>query len=177
MLKDKSDITPVSLPWWTTLVAFAIIHAGTQFSLLFKYDTGVADYYLPTSLSVLLINWWGPARVLPVMYINAVASTYLWGIPVDRWPHWFAYAIPETVFTFLSWYLFRIVFKGKYWLPDTQNTVLFLVTGILIPILPEILMLQSLLVWFGDQPVDTFWIYAMRNWLGEFTSTFGLALP
>jgi two-component system, sensor histidine kinase len=177
LLKGKSDITSAAVPWWTTLAAFAIIHLGTEISLLFKYDTGVADYYLPTSLSVLLINWWGPARILPVMYINAVLSTYLWGIPLDRWTHWLAYGIPETVFTFLSWYLFRKLFNGKYWLPDTQSTVLFLIAGILIPILPEILMLQSLLVWFGDQPFETFWEYGMRNWLGEFTSTFGLALP
>lgn len=165
------------MPWWTSLAALVIIHIGTEVSLVFKYDQGVADYYLPTALSVILINWWGPARVLPVMYLNAALSTYLWGIPADRWYHWLVYAIPETLFTFLSWFLFREVFKGKYWLPDTQSTVLFLIVGILIPIIPEIFLLQTLLVFFGDQPIDTFWSYVTRNWLGEFTSTFGLAIP
>jgi two-component system, sensor histidine kinase len=177
VLKDKPYIASTPMPWWTTLAALVIIHIGTEISLLFKYDQGVADFYLPTALSIILINWWGPGRVLPVMYFNAVFSTYLWGIPADRWLDWFIYAVPETLFTFLSWYLFRNVFSGKYWLPDTQSTVLFLVVGILIPILPEIFLLQSLLVLYGDQSIETYWPYLTRNWLGEFTSSFGLAIP
>lgn len=165
------------LPWWIPLAALVIIHTGTQISLLFKYDQGVADYYLPTTLSIILINWWGPLRVLPVMYLNATFGTYLWGIPADRWTDWFIYAVPETVLTFLSWYLFRRFFNGKYWLPDIRNTVAFLILAIFIPIIPEIFLLQSLLTWMGDQPIANFWIYLFRNWLGEFTSSFGLALP
>lgn len=145
--------------------------------MLFKYEQGVVDYYLPTSLSLLLINWWGPARVLTALYVNAVLSTYLWGIPVDRWPQWFIYAIPETVFTFLSWYLFRKLFHGKYWLPDISNTLLFLVLAILIPLIPELFLLQFVHILFGDQTIDTLWSYTVRNWLGEFTACFGLALP
>jgi two-component system, sensor histidine kinase len=176
VLRVKSNIDTASAPWWTSLASLIIIHIGTEFSLVFKYDQGVSDFYLPTGLSVILVNWWGPKRVIPMMYLNAVLSTYLWGIPADRWTSWFLYAVPETLFTFLSWYLFREVFRGKCWLPDTQNTVLYLV-AILIPILPEIFLLQSLLVWLGDQPIDTFWTYVTRNWLGEFTSTFGITLP
>jgi two-component system, sensor histidine kinase len=165
------------LPWWTWVATLAILHAGTQISLVFKYDQGVADYYVPTALSLILINWWGPIRVLPVMYLNAVLSTYWWGIPADRWYDWFIYGVPETLFTFLSWYLFRKVYDGKYWLPDVRNTVAFLLLAIFVPIIPEIFLLQSLLVWMGDQPIDTYWIYIIRNWLGEFTSSFGLVLP
>ncbi len=165
------------MPWWTPFATLVILHAGTEISLYFKYDQGVADYYLPTALSVLLVNWWGPRMVIPLMYFNAVFSTYLWGIPADRWYHWFLYGIPETMFTLLSWFLFRKVCSGKYWLPDSQSTIAFLIAGVLIPIVPEIVSLQALLVWLGDQPMSTFWPYITRNWLGEFTSTFGLALP
>jgi len=174
---DRTDIEPRKLPWWLTMVAFVIIHCGTEISLFFQYDQGVADYYLPTSLSIILIYWWGPRIVLPAMYINATLSTYLWGVPVDRWYQWFIYSIPETSFTFLSWLLFKQIFKGKIWMPDTRTTVLFLLTGILLPIIPEVFMLQGMFVWFGDQPMDTFWPYLVRNGLGEFTSSFGLALP
>jgi two-component system, sensor histidine kinase len=172
-----NDHSSVRMPWWTLFATLAILHMGTQISLYFKYDQGVADYYLPTALSVLLVNWWGPRIVLPIMYLNAVLSTYLWGIPADRWHHWFLYGIPETVFTLLSWFLFRKICNGKYWLPDSTSTITFLLVGILIPIIPEIVSLQALLVWLGDQPTTTFWTYITRNWLGEFTSTFGLALP
>jgi two-component system, sensor histidine kinase len=174
---EKLYINPKRNPWITAFASLLILHAGTEFSLFFKYDQGVADYYLPTALSVILINWWGPRIVVPAMYLNAVFSTVLWGIPIDRWHQWFLYGIPETLFTFLSWYLFRSVFKGKYWLPDTKNLVLFLIAGIFIPIIPEIFSLQLLLVLFGDQPLSTFWPYVVRNFLGEFTSSFGLTLP
>ena len=177
MLNEKTYAHSRRLPWWTWVATLIIIHIGTEISLVFKYDQGVADYYLPTALSLILVNWWGPVRVLPMMYLNAVLSTYLWGIPADRWPHWFLYGIPETLFTFLSWYLFRKIYNGKYWLPDIRNTLMFLVLGILIPIVPENLFLQGLLVGLGDQPLQTFWEYSTRNWLGEFISNFGLALP
>lgn len=171
------ETTDAKLPWWTWAAALIIIHLGTEISLLFKYDQGVVDYYLPTALSLILINWWGPARVLPVLYLNAVFSTYLWGIPGDRWYQWFVYAIPETVFVALSWYLFRKVYHGKYWLPSIYHTWLFLVFGILIPVIPELILLQGIHIVFGDQTTDTFWTYVLRNWMGEFTSCFGLALP
>jgi two-component system, sensor histidine kinase len=174
---EKFHIDPKKNPWIAALISLVIIHAGTQVSLFFKYDQGVADYYLPTALSLILINWWGPRIVIPVMYLNATFGTFLWGIPFDRWYQWFLYGLPETIFTFLSWYLFRSVFKGKFWLPDTKNVVLFLIIGILIPSVPEIFSLQWLLVLFGDQPMETFWPYAVRNFLGEFTSSFGLTLP
>jgi two-component system, sensor histidine kinase len=174
---DNIEASSARLPWWTWIATLVIIHTGTEISLLFKYDQGVADYYLPTALSIVLINWWGPLRVLPMMYLNATLSTYLWGIPDERWYQWFVYAIPETLFTFLSWYLFRVLFAGKYWLPDIRNTVLFLIFGILIPIIPEIYSLQMLLIWFGDQGMEMFWLHSTRNFLGEFTSSFGFALP
>lgn len=178
LIASKTDIARRQpLPAWTFLASIIIIHIGTEISLVFKYDEGVADYYLPTALSLILINWWGPARVIPAMYINAVLSTYLWGIPLERWPHWLLYGMPETIFTALSWYLFSYLYKGKYWLPDIQNTIMFLVLAILIPIIPEIFLLQTLLVYLGDQPVTNYWDLISRNWLGEITSSFGLSLP
>ncbi len=165
------------MPAWTFVASLIIIHIGTEISLVFKYDEGVADYYLPTAFSLILVNWWGPARVIPAMYINAVASTHLWGISLDRWPEWFLYGIPETLFTTLSWYLFTYLYKGKYWLPDIQNTLMFLALAILIPIIPEIFLLQTLLVYLGDQPMNNWWDLVSRNWLGEITSSFGLSLP
>jgi signal transduction histidine kinase len=174
---DNRSLSGNRLPWWTWLASLLIFHAGTEISLLFKYDQGVADYYLPTALSIILVNWWGPWRVIPIVYLNAVLSTPLWDIPVDRWYQWFIYAIPETILCFLSWYLFSYLAKGKFWFPDLRNTLLFLFLGIVIPIVVEILFLQTLLTSFGDQKLETFWTYSVRNWLGEFTSCFGLVLP
>ena len=157
------------------LAPLAIFHIGTQISLQFKYAQGVSDFYLPTAFALILIQWWGPKRIIPAMYINAVLSTYFWGIPVDRWYQWIAYGMPETIFVALSWYLFRIKAKGAYWLPDIRSVILFLVLGIIIPILVEVTSLQILLITFGDQQPMFFWSHLTRNALGEFTSNFGLA--
>jgi signal transduction histidine kinase len=177
MTTDDSSSVRNKLPWWTWVVPIILLHAGTEISLHFKYAQGVSDFYLPTGLALLLIQWWGPARVLPAMYINAVLSTPLWGIPSDRWPQWFVYALPETLFVAISWCLFRLLWRGKYWLPDIRSVLLFLAFAICIPILIEVVFLQSLLVWFGDQSADNFWAYIARNGLAEFTSNFGLVAP
>lgn len=175
IIQDSQPNT--KLPWWTWPATLIIIHLGSQVSLLFKFDQGVVDFYLPTALALILINWWGPVRVLSMLYLNAVLSTYLWGIPAERWPQWFLYALPETVFIFLSWILFRKLFNGRYWLPDINQTLKFLILGILVPLIPELFLLQSVHIMFGDQTTATFWNYFARNWLGEFTSCFGLAVP
>src|SRR5687767_1446213 len=85
------------------LLVLVLIHAGSQISLITLHDLGVSDYYLPTALSLILVNWLGPKYVLPVLFLNSVCTSYLWGTPVERWPFWFLYAIPETLYCFLSW--------------------------------------------------------------------------
>lgn len=161
----------------TYLVVFLIIHAGSHLSLLARHDLAVSDYYLPTALSLILIHWVGPKYVIPVVFINSASTSYLWGNPVEQWPLWFVFAIPETLFAFLSWFLFRVVYRGKYWLPDINNTSAFMAFGALIPAVVETLLLQSLLVWAGSQPAHTFWGYVKSNLLSEITMTLCLTLP
>ena len=161
----------------TYLVVFAIIHAGSHISLLARHDLTVSDYYLPTALSVILIHWFGPKYVLPVVYLNAVATSYMWGNPVERWPLWFVFAIPETLFAFLSWFLFRAVYRGKYWLPDINNTSAFMALGALIPAIVETFLLQTVTVWTGSQSTQTFWVYIKSNLLSEITMALCITLP
>ncbi|HTH55614.1 MAG TPA: HAMP domain-containing sensor histidine kinase [Cyclobacteriaceae bacterium] len=163
------------LPWWTWVVPILVMHLGTEISLEFKYEQGVADLYLPTAFSIIMINWWGPVRILPAMYLNALLSTGLWGIQdAFQWP---IYALPETVLTFGSWLLFTKISKGQYWMPDVKSLALFIAWGMFVPIIVEVLFLESLLVSFHEHPISDFWRFVVRNSLGEFASNFGLALP
>ncbi|MBI1770595.1 MAG: GHKL domain-containing protein [Bacteroidetes bacterium] len=163
------------LPWWTWVVPIIVLHIGTEISLQFKYTQGVSDLYLPTALSVIMINWWGPVRIIPAIYINAVLSTGLWGIKeIWQYP---LYAVPETLFTFGSWLLFTKFFKGEFWIPDVRSLASFIIWAMIVPILVEIAFLESLLIFFNEHPSEKFWTYFVRNSLGEFTSSFGLALP
>jgi signal transduction histidine kinase len=145
--------------------------------LLARQDLSVSDFYLPTALAVVLIHWLGPKYVLPMVYTNAVCTSLLWGIPIESWPLWFLFAIPETLFAFLSWFLFRITFHGKFWLPDTHNTSLFLAIGVFLPAIIETFLLQSMLMWSGNQSVNTFWEYVGSNLMSEFTTSLCLTLP
>ena len=174
---NKLHNTPPQIEVLIYLLVLVFIHAGSQISLITQHDLAVSDYYLPTALSLILVNWLGPKYVLPVVYLNAVCTSYLWGTPVERWPFWFLYAIPETLYCFLSWYFFRVIYRGKFWLPDLDNTIAFLVAGIFIPVVIETFLLQLMLVWSGDQSITTFWAYIKSNLLAELTNTFCLILP
>jgi two-component system, sensor histidine kinase len=163
------------LPWWTWVVALLILHLGSQVSVLFKIDHGISAIYLPTAFGVVLVNWWGPRKIIPLVYINAVLSSFLWGITDVS--QWFIYSIPETMMVFLSWYLFTVIAKGKYWLPDINHLLRFLLFGIILAIIPEVIALQILFVAIGEHSTDSFAFDLLRNSLGEFTSSFGIALP
>lgn len=156
---------------------FLLLHAGTHISLLVQSDLAVSDYYLPTAIAVVLIHWLGPRYVLPMMYLNGVVTSYLWGNSLDHWPLWFLFAIPEVLYPFFSWFFFRKVFKGKFWLPDISNTLLFLFIGVFAPVVVEILLLQSMLVWTHVEAWETFWAYVKSNLLSEFITSFCLTLP
>lgn len=152
-----------------------LFQAGTQASLLFKYSQGLADHYLPTAISIVLVNWWGPMRILPAIYINALLSCGFWGID-DVW-QWPIYAIPETIFPFISWVLFQKFGEGKYWIPNVRTLVVFILGAVSLPIILEVALLQAILIYFDVHRWDEFWPLLVRNSLGEFTSNFGLALP
>jgi len=174
----KSDIQhsgTVHLPWWTWVVPFIVLHLGSQVAIMTRYDQGVADYYLPTAISIVLVNIWGPWRTIPAVYINATLSTYLW--EVDNVLLWPVYAFPETLMVTLSWYWFSHRLKGKFWLPNIRHLLLFLVFGISLPVFIEIGLLEALQVYFGHHEPSQALPYFTRNILSEFIANFGLTLP
>lgn len=171
----EADHRSKNLPWWTWLLPILLFQAGTQVSLYFQYAQGVADLYFPTAISIILVNWWGFWRVVPAIYLNATLSTGLWGIENPMlWP---LYAVPETILTILSWLLFSRLMKGKYWLPNVTSLIQFTFFGVLVPILVEIGLLEFLLIGFNEHRTDQALDFYIRNFLGEFTSCFGLVLP
>jgi signal transduction histidine kinase len=161
------------LPWWTWVIGLGILHLGSQISVQFKIDDGISAIYLPTAFGIVMVNWWGPWRVVPMVYLNAVISSFLWDIPEIQ--NWFLFSLPETLMVWCSWYFFSLV-NGKYWLPDIKHLLFFLLLGIILPIIPELLTLQILFVALGSHQVENFGFEFIRNCLGEFTSSFGISL-
>lgn len=172
---DVEHSGSIRLPWWTWVVPFIALHLGSQVAIMTRYDQGVADYYLPTAISIILVNIWGPWRTIPAAYINATLSTYMWDVG-NPWL-WPIFAFPETLMVMLSWYWFTHRLKGKFWLPDIRNLLLFLVFGLSLPILIEIALLESVQVYFGEHQPSEALPYFTRNILSEFIANFGLTLP
>lgn len=164
-----------NLPWWTWIAPFILFPIGNYLSLSFKLETSVGSLYLPTAISIVLINWWGPKRTLPALYICAAVFAPFWG--VDVWWQRLIFPLSETLFAGCSWLFFTKLAKGKYWLPNTRHFFLFLLVGLLIPIIVNIFLLQVMLTYFDGQPIELFWVHFFVNWLGEFTANFGICAP
>lgn len=175
-MKLRATITSSnSLPGWTWFAPFILFHAASQIALLFKYDQGISTFYLPTAIAIVLVNWWGVWRVLPAMYLVVTLNTYFWGI--EDWRLWPVYSLSEVIGVLLSYYLFRIVVQGNYWLPATRALIQFVIFGLLIPITIELILLQFTLIYFNHQTWETFGSLFARNWLGEFMANFGVSIP
>ncbi len=163
------------LPWWTWVLPMVFFHVGSRASLFFQYDLGVASLYLPTATALLLIYWWGPWRVLPALYANAVFFTPLWGVPEMHL--WFLYALPETIYVFLSWYIFSQRLRGDYTLPNNRDFWKFLIFGLTLPLAVEVLLLDAVHILNMDQTINNFQSNIARNFVGEFAGAFGFAVP
>jgi hypothetical protein len=174
-VKASAHIETKQLPWWTWVAPFVVIHLASQISLAFKYDQGVSTFYLPTAIAIVLINWWGFWRVLPAMYIVVTLNTYYW--EVADWRLWPVFSASEVIGVIISYFLFRKVSKGKYWLPNTNHLIRFIVFALVIPITIELILLQLTLIYFSHQSWDNFGELFLRNWLGEFMANFGIAIP
>jgi two-component system, sensor histidine kinase len=160
--------------WLKWIVAFIVFFAGTQLSLLAKVMTGSALFYFPIAMVIILIYWWGP-RVLIPFYLNAVAGCYFWGLgKVVLWP---VYALPETIFAALSWFFFIRLIRGKPWLPNLSEVLLFLLLGILLPLIVYKFFLETMFVVTGALSPKYFWHLLISTSLGDFISAFGIATP
>ncbi|MBL7871923.1 MAG: MASE1 domain-containing protein [Cyclobacteriaceae bacterium] len=171
----NSQLNDSKIPWWTWIAPFVLFHAAGHISLLFKYSQGVSTFYIPTAIAVVMINWWGFARVIPAMFIVATLNTYYWGIA--DWRLWPLFSASEVIGVMISYLLFRKIVKANYWIPSTRDLLLFTLFGILIPIMVELVLLQFTLIYFGEQSLNTFGENFLHNWLGEFTANFGIATP
>ena len=162
------------LPWWTYLLPLLICHLGTRASLAFEFSPGVAILYLPIPLGIAMIQWWGP-RVLLGVFVNAVLSAGLWGLTQTAlYP---IYALPETLAVFSSWLLFARLAKGRCWLPEMHDSILFVVLAILPAACFDGFQVTGQLVLLGDLPASDFWSAAWSEWTGTMLSGFAVAAP
>lgn len=162
------------LPWWTWVVPIILIELGDQISLYFQYSV-TSSFYLPTSIALILIHWWGPSRVLPAVLLVTSLNNYFYGI--DNLWLWFCFGLGDTIAIFLSWFLFFKIYKGKYNLPDTRNTIAFSILGLALPILVSVFFWQVWYVMDNKLALADFSWQFSRDLLGELIVHCILVLP
>lgn len=162
------------LPWWTWVLPGLVCHLGTRISLLTLVDSGVSATYLPIPLGLVMACWWGP-RILPGLYLNALLSAGLWGLP--NWQFWPLYALPETVAVFLGWWLFEKAGRGRCWLPDLVHTLKFVLLAILPAAIVNGFYVTGQLVLLGDVPGTRFWPEAKIGGIAVLLDGLAFAVP
>lgn len=121
--------------WWTwplLLIFLIFISYGSYFLRNF---TDSVLLYLPTPFAIILLYWYGP-RMLPVIYLNEIATLVLWGAP-GGWVRITLLATHAPLMTYASWYLFKNKSKEKpgELLSSTNSLIRFTLLGVLIPVL------------------------------------------
>jgi signal transduction histidine kinase len=163
------------LPWWTWIAPLVIIEAGDQFSLLFFQDAITSSFYLPASLGLILVFWWGPARVLPATFLVSSLNNYFYGFS-SYWV-WLGFGIGDSLSVALAWLLVVKVVHGKFWLPDTRHTVAFIVFGLAIPIFCYAVNWQLMYVTDHVFGWNEFWPHLRRDLLGESIVNIIIVIP
>lgn len=163
---------PDRLPSWTWWLPLPIFHLGTWISLATRLNDGVALCYLPLVLGLTLCLWWGP-RVLPALYLNALFSVPLWGLPWQWAP---LYALPETAAVALGWWLLqRQVFDPA--LGRLSDLLRFFALGVLVPATLLALGLQTGLWLTGLQIGERWALASLSIWLTDAINLLALCAP
>ncbi|HWT98090.1 MAG TPA: ATP-binding protein [Terriglobales bacterium] len=167
--------TQLHLPWWTWILPLPIFCIASLLSLAFKIAPGIAVWYLPIPIGVVLINWWGP-RVLLAMYLNAMIFAGFWDLP--RMALWPVYSWPEVMEVALSWCFFTRLLKGRCWLPTPRDLYLFIIFAMTLPsIVSSLLIIPGQLVILGDLPATDAILAALSGWITDIMSYLVIAVP
>lgn len=134
---------PKSLPGWTWVLPFFIFHLGTQLSLTGQIAPATSLWYLPIPLALVLVHWWG-LRILPGLYLNAVLSAPLWGLPFSLLTP--LYGLPDVVIVALSYAFFNFRKDADPRLPDVKQALRFSLLGVALPIFIGVFFLHALLI-------------------------------
>lgn len=154
---------------WTYLISCLVLISGSLISYYLRNFTDSLLLYLPTSLAIVLVHWFG-LRVLPFAYLNSLFTLYLWAAP-GTIGYLMALATREPVIVFVSWLFGNKILNGAKGLSSTKIFVQFVLLGF---VLPDI--------------VNSFYTYRYTFinkdlekvallWLSDFITIFSIALP
>ncbi|MEY4931256.1 MAG: hypothetical protein RI909_1980, partial [Bacteroidota bacterium] len=156
-----------NLGTWALLML--ILLAGSYISYYARTITDSLLLYLPTSLAFIMVQWFG-VRILPLAFINAFVTLFLWNAP-GPWERILFLASREPVIVFVSWFLCRDLINNSKGLSTTQVFVKFVFRGIVIPDLINSLYTYHYTFIQGDLEK------VALLWLSDFITIFSIAVP
>ncbi len=116
---------------WTWPLLMIILIISSFISYYLKNLTSSFLLYLPTSIAIVMVHWFG-LRVLPLTFINAIVTLLLWQALGD-WTRILLLATREPVVVFASWFLCKKLTSGFYGVSNTLSFLRFTLFGIVIP--------------------------------------------
>jgi two-component system, sensor histidine kinase len=153
----------------TWLLLMLILLAGSYISFYAKTFTDSLLLYLPTSIAIVMAHWFGP-RILPLAFINALATLYLWDAP-GPWERILFLASREPVIVFISWMLCKNFIQDAKGLSNTQIFSKFTLRGIVIPDIINSIYTYHYTFIQGD------WEKVALLWLSDFITISIIAVP
>ena len=153
----------------TWILLMLILLTGSFISNYLKNFTDSLLLYLPTSLAFVMVHWFG-LRVLPLAFINAFVTLYLWNAP-GGWDRILLFATREPVIVFASWYLCKNLVIKSSGLSTTQVFSRFVLLGIVIPD-----SINSLYTYHYSFIGGDLQKIAML-WLSDFITIFSITVP
>ena len=153
----------------TWVLLMLILLAGSYISFYVRTYTDSLLLYLPTSLAFVMVHWFGP-RILPLAFINALVTLFLWQAPGD-WDRILFLASREPVIVFASWFLCKDLVYASSGLSDTKSFGKFILLGIVVPDLINSLYTYHYTFVNGDMEKVSL------LWLSDFITIFSIGLP
>ena len=152
---------------WTWPALMIILIISSFISYYLKNLTSSFLLYLPTSIAIVMVHWFG-LRVLPLTFLNALVTLMLWQAP-GGWDRILLLSTREPVVVFASWFFCnKINYNG---VADTLSFVRFTLLGIILPNL-----LNSFYTYhysFINGNVERISLL----WLSDFITIFSLSIP
>jgi len=153
----------------TWILLMLILLAGSYISFYVRTFTDSLLLYLPTSLAIVMVHWFGP-RILPLAFINALVTLFLWQAP-GPWERILFLASREPVIVFASWFLCRDLVYTSKGLTSTKSFAGFILLGIVVPDFINSIYTYHYTFVNGDLEKVTL------LWLSDFITIFSICLP
>ncbi len=119
---EQNEHTSNKWSFGTWLLLLIILIGSSFFSWYLRNLTSSFLLYLPTSIGIVIIHWFG-RKALIIAYLNAIFTLVLWEAP-GGWGRILLLATREPLVIFASWFFYKNLIQGSKGLSTTPSFVI-----------------------------------------------------